>query len=119
MLLSRRSAVKAWSDSMVEPKRSPGFVRRHAWALGIVTALVLLVLLFDWNWLRRPIEQAISSRIHREFHLGGIDVQLGREPTVRLRDIYVGNLPGAGEPAMARIGFSNRFHEPFGRKNVL
>jgi uncharacterized protein involved in outer membrane biogenesis len=60
--------------------------------------------LFDWNWLRHPIERAVSNRIHREFHLGGIEVHLGREPMVRLRDISVANLPGAHEPVMARIG---------------
>ena len=89
---------------MVDPAKGQGFVRRHAWALGILGALVLLVLVFDWNWLRAPIERAVSNRIHREFHLGAIEVHLGREPMVRLKDISVGNLPGAREPTMARIG---------------
>jgi uncharacterized protein involved in outer membrane biogenesis len=73
--------------------------------LAIVALIVILVLVFDWNWLRGPLERYISKRTEREFHISHLDVDLGLNPTIKLKDVYFANAPWSkiGEP-MARIG---------------
>ncbi|MEO8857685.1 MAG: AsmA family protein [Burkholderiaceae bacterium] len=78
--------------------------RWHKVVLGILVALVLFVLLFDWNWLRGPVERYVSQRTGREFRISHLDVDLGWNPTIKLRDVYFANADWSrtGEP-MARI----------------
>ena len=84
------------------PPARPSFVRRHPVALTVLAALVLLVLLFDWNWFRHPLERYISQKTQREFTISDLHVTLGLTPTIRMRDLYFGNAPWSKEPAMAR-----------------
>ncbi|MCZ2495254.1 AsmA family protein [Xylophilus sp. Kf1] len=84
------------------PTPRPHFVRRHPVAIGLAAALVLLVLLFDWNWFRHPLERYISQKTSREFTISDLHVTLGLTPTIRLRDLYFGNARWSKEPAMAR-----------------
>lgn len=58
---------------------------------GILLLLVLVLLLFDWNWVRPPIERYISQKTQREFRMSDLHVRLGFAPTVRMRDVYFGN----------------------------
>ncbi|ASL01572.1 AsmA family protein [Xanthomonas citri] len=89
------------------PAPSPARVSRHRrwWiGLGIVAALVaIFVLLFDWNWLRGPVERAISAKTGREFHLGHLDVDLGRITTVRGERLSLGNASWSKRGAMAEL----------------
>ncbi len=81
-------------------------LRRHPWWTGfgiVVLALVALVVLFDWNWVRPPIERYISKKTEREFRMSDLHVKLGLTPTIRMRDVYFGNPPWAQEKAMAQI----------------
>ncbi|MCC8566295.1 AsmA family protein [Xanthomonas citri pv. fuscans] len=72
--------------------------------LGIVAALVaIFVLLFDWNWLRGPVERAVSAKTGREFHLGHLDVDLGRITTVRGERLSLGNASWSKRGAMAEL----------------
>lgn len=87
--------------------RQPVFLRRHPVA-SVVAALVVLlvafVVLFDWNWVRPPIDRYISKRTEREFHSSDLHVKLGMTPTIQLRDVYFGNAKWSKDaPAMARI----------------
>ena len=72
--------------------------------LAILALLIILVLLFDWNWFRGPLERYISKRTEREFRISHLDVDLSLNPTIKLRDVYFANAPWSkiGEP-MARI----------------
>lgn len=74
--------------------------------LGVFLAIALLVALFDWNWLRRPIEQYLIDRSHREVRISDLHVELGwsLEPTVRLRGVYIENAPWADKRAAAVVG---------------
>ncbi len=75
--------------------------------LGVLAALVVLVLLFDWNWLREPMNRLISQKTQREFRSSDLHVRLGWHPVVRLRDVYFANADWAdatGDKPMARIG---------------
>lgn len=81
----------------------PGFARRHPVLLAVTAALVLLVLLFDWNWLRAPLERYISDKTQREFRISDLHVKLGFSPTIRMREVYFGNAPWSQHEAMAKI----------------
>jgi uncharacterized protein involved in outer membrane biogenesis len=80
--------------------------RRQRWlaALGVVVALILLLIaLWDWNWFRGPVERAVEARTGREFHLGHLDVDLGRVTTVRGDDITLANADWSKTPRMAAM----------------
>lgn len=61
--------------------------------LGTVVAIGAIVLLFDWNWLRHPVEHYITEKSHREVRIGHLDVDLNfsLEPTVKVRDLHIEN----------------------------
>jgi len=51
----------------------------------LLLALVVLVLLWDWNWFKGPIERRVEAKTGRSFDIGGdLDVEhLGWTPTIR------------------------------------
>lgn len=71
---------------------------------GLLGALVILVVLFDWNWFRGPLERYVTHKTHREFTLSDLHVRLGLAPTIRMRDVVFANADWAGSTPMARIG---------------
>lgn len=92
------------------------FPQRHPWSSAAIlacTGLVVLLLVWDWNWFRRPIEQQVAVRTGRSFHIdGNLDVDLGRTLTIRADGLRFGNAAWAREPEMAsarRLEFDLRF----------
>ncbi|KRG70215.1 AsmA family protein [Pseudoxanthomonas dokdonensis] len=85
------------------PRKWRGPSRRGWWILGsIAAALVVLLVLFDWNWFKGPVERAVTARTGRSFHIGGdLDVDLGRRITIRASQLEFGNAPWARLPNMA------------------
>ncbi|MBT2323654.1 AsmA family protein [Variovorax paradoxus] len=81
----------------------PGFARRHPLGVAVLLALGLLVVFFDWNWFRAPLERYISGKTQREFRISDLDVDLGLTPKIRMRDVYFSNADWGTEKAMARI----------------
>lgn len=76
---------------------------RAAW-IAIATAIlvVVFIVLFDWNWLKAPIERRVSAATEREFRIDGdLDVDLGRITTIRASALRFGNAPWSKEPVMA------------------
>lgn len=54
--------------------------------------VVLLLMLFEWNMLRGPIERRVSAATGREFHIyGDLDVELSMKPRVSLGQMSPGN----------------------------
>ncbi|MDM0111011.1 AsmA family protein [Variovorax sp. J22R133] len=84
-----------------------GFPRRHpVWTglLGFLVLLIAVVVLFDWNWVRPPLERYISKKTEREFRMSNLDVKLGLTPTIEMRDVFFGNAKWSEEEEpMARI----------------
>ncbi len=80
-----------------------GFPRRHPFWVSTVLVLVALVVLFDWNWLRAPLERYLSGKTERVFRISDLHVSLGLTPTIRMRDVFFGNPEWSDEEAMARI----------------
>lgn len=69
------------------------FPKRHPVWIGLLTVLLLLVLLFDWNWFRHPLERYISDKTQRTFTISELDVNLGWKltPTIRMKDLSFTN----------------------------
>ena len=56
------------------------FTKRRLLALGLMLGLFVVVLLFDWNWLRSPLAAYLSARLGREVTLqGNLEVGLSRQ----------------------------------------
>lgn len=70
----------------------------------LLAGVVVLLLLWDWNWFKRPIEQRVTAQTGRSFHIdGNFDVDLGRTLTIRADGLRFGNAPWAREPEMASV----------------
>lgn len=77
--------------------------RTRAVVLGVLAALLVVgALLFEWNWLRGPIERIVTWKTGRSFDIGGdLDVDLGRVTTIRGDALSFGNAAWSKTPAMA------------------
>lgn len=70
--------------------------------LVLLAAIVLLILLWDWNWLRGPIGRIVQAQTGREFEIAGdLDVDLGRVTTVRMDQVRFGNADWSKQGDMA------------------
>jgi len=68
----------------------------------LFAALLILIALWDWNWLKGPVERAVQAKTGREFHIhGDLDVDLGRVTTVRGDGLTFANATWARQPQMA------------------
>ncbi|MEJ8859762.1 AsmA family protein [Variovorax robiniae] len=82
-------------------------LRRHpvrATLGALVLLLIAFFVLFDWNWVRVPLNNYISKKTEREFHTSDLRVKLGLTPNIQMRDVYFGNAKWSKEAlAMAKI----------------
>jgi uncharacterized protein involved in outer membrane biogenesis len=93
--------------------RSPGPARsRHPWliALGILLiGVIVLAVLWDWNWFKRPIEHYVQAKTGRHLVIGGnLAVHLGRTTIVQADRVAFGNATWSKTPDMAsadRVAF--------------
>lgn len=86
------------------PPQEPGLsARRRHQALALL--LLLLWLLFDWNWFKGPIERRVEAATGREFRIeGDLDVDWAwMRPTVIADGIVLGNADWAAAPEMFRV----------------
>ena len=60
--------------------------------VAVIALIVILLMLFEWNWLRAPIGNWASARYDREIELNGdLDVNLfSWTPSAHIRDLRVG-----------------------------
>jgi uncharacterized protein involved in outer membrane biogenesis len=65
---------------------------RYVVLATIVVALVVFFWVFDWNWLKHPIEHRAQAATGREFTING-DLK-----------VHLGNAAWAADPDMTRIG---------------
>lgn len=88
------------------PPRRPSFPARHRrealFLLGLL--LLLIVLLFDWNWFKGPVERRVEAATGREFRIHGeLDVDwVDWRPTVIGHQVVLGNADWAAAPEMFR-----------------
>lgn len=67
----------------------------------MLIAILVLILLWDWNWFKGPLERAVQARTGRVLQIGNLDVDLGGTTTVRGDDIRFANARWAKQPQMA------------------
>jgi AsmA family protein len=82
-------------------------------ALGLlIVGLVVLVLVFDWNWIKGFVEREASKALGRTVVIeGDLDVKLSWSPLVRMDHVRIANASWSPEPSMLtaqRLVF--RFH---------
>lgn len=88
-------------------ERTPFFKRRPSRRAQIVlgmllAALVLLIVLFDWNWFKRPLEMAVQASTGRQLRIDGdLDVDLGRVTRLMANRVSFANAQWSKEPIMA------------------
>jgi uncharacterized protein involved in outer membrane biogenesis len=68
--------------------------------VGLLVVFILLV--WDWNWFKKPVERRISAATGRAFHIDGdLSVKLAWTPRISFERVTLGNLPGNPDPLMA------------------
>ena len=114
-----RDWVKA-NDPVYRSFRRPGRTEKIVGGIALVllAAIVIFLLLFDWNWLRGPIGRWASAKYDREIALqGDLDVNLfSWTPSVIVRDLKFGGPQWAREKDtadVARIEASVRLRKLF------
>ncbi len=66
---------------------------RHT-LLTVTAAIALVLIFFDWNWLRPYAEIQASAELGRPVRIGHLDVKLARRPTIIVDDLKVSNPEG-------------------------
>ncbi|MBU2379900.1 MAG: AsmA family protein [Alphaproteobacteria bacterium] len=105
--------VRGWRDWVVNNDpvygnfRRPGRTEKIAASvtLLLIAAVVVFLMLFDWNWLRGPIGRWASTKYDREIALqGDLDVKLfSWTPSVVVNDLKFGGPDWAREADTADI----------------
>lgn len=91
------------------PPRRARFSPRARWVSAILGALAIAVIVFlmvfQWNWLRGPLAHAISGRLHRPVTISGnLEVHpWSWAPRATVNGLTIGNAPWAGREPMARL----------------
>jgi uncharacterized protein involved in outer membrane biogenesis len=68
----------------------------------IALLVVFIMLIWDWNWFKPPIERRVSAATGRSFHIDGdLSVKLAWKPRITMQRLRLGNLPGNAEAQMA------------------
>jgi uncharacterized protein involved in outer membrane biogenesis len=67
--------------------------------MGIAVSIFTFILIFDWSWLRGPLQSYVSKKTQRTFTISDLDVKLGLRPTIILENLVFGNADwGRPEP---------------------
>ena len=95
------------NDPVYAAARRPGTAEKIAAGVTVVlvAAIVLFLLLFDWNMLRGPIGRWASARYDREIELNGdLDVKLfSWTPSARVQRLRIGGPDWAREEDTLRV----------------
>lgn len=104
---ARRDWVVA-NDPVYTSFRKPGPAEKWAASvtLALVAAVVIFLILFDWNWLRGPIGRWASNRYDRDIAIqGDLDVNLfSWTPSVVVHQLKFGGPDWARQRDTANIG---------------
>lgn len=81
---------------------SRGFRRYAAWTVAVLVLLVVVFLLiFDWNWLKGPIENAVARATGRTLVIeGDMSGQFRLTPRIRMEKVRLSNPSWAKAPQL-------------------
>lgn len=72
-------------------------------AAAILAVLLVLSLLWNWNWFKRPLQQLAQQQTGRQFFIdGNLDVDLGWQPRIVMENVRFQNAVWARQPEMFR-----------------
>lgn len=87
------------------PRRAIDIAADHPWwtiLAALCVATLVLVLLWDWNWFKGPVERQVTAVTGRSFTIAGdLDVDLGRVTVVSADRLSLGNSDWSTAPTMA------------------
>ncbi|HEX4742153.1 MAG TPA: AsmA family protein [Caulobacteraceae bacterium] len=90
-----------------EPPPPPRRRVRWGWIVFtlVVTAMVILAILFRWDWLRGPLARYLSGRLHRPVEITGhLHVHpWSWTPEATVSGVVIGNAPWAGKTPLASL----------------
>lgn len=96
---------------------------RSAAALMLILLVILIGVLFDWNWLRSPLAGYVSDKLGRNFAIhGDLHVELSPLVLVQADDVVLDNASWADAEPLAqasRIALRIDARELFSRRFVL
>ena len=70
----------------------------------VIVGLVVLVLVFDWNWIKGLVEREASQALGRTVVIeGDLDVQLSWSPLIRMDHLRLANAPWSPEPSLLTL----------------
>ena len=70
----------------------------------VIVGLVVLMLVFDWNWIKGSVEREASKALGRAVVIeGDLDVKLSWSPLVRIDRIRIANASWSPEPSMLTL----------------
>lgn len=101
-LPSHRAALEsARRRARAEARTIAAHPGRATFAL-LLLGVALLLLLWDWNWFKGPVERQVEARTGRAFEIrGDLDVDLGRTTVVTADRLQLGNADWSERPVMA------------------
>lgn len=72
---------------------------------AIAVVIVVFIIFFDWNWLRHPIERAVTEKTGRALVINGnLNVKLGWPLTrIQVADVTFANPAWARQPLMFTV----------------
>ena len=81
--------------------------KRRRWIIGTLGAVAVLLIgaliLFDWNWLKGPIEDQVSGRLGRPVRIhGDLDVDVSLQPRITVEGVSSATRRGS-DGSMAKI----------------
>ncbi|MBS1065465.1 AsmA family protein [Gluconobacter kondonii] len=64
---------------------------------ALVAALIVLVLVWQWDWFVPYIDRKATAALHRPVSIAHLHVHLGFKPTIRVDDLKIGQPEGFGK----------------------
>ena len=82
--------------------------RRRRWLLlpwaALAVGLIVVLLLFDWNWLKRPLTSWASAKLGRQIEIAGpLDVDLSLHPRIKVGGLRIANPAWASDGPMLAV----------------
>lgn len=71
---------------------------------AIATLLLIVILLWDWNWFRPLLESRASAALNRPVTIAKLDVKLRWHPWIIVDDLVVANPPEMSTGSLGSIG---------------